>query len=148
MGALRSRIGLALVLLLGCNKPRAIAIEEAGPPRESWTIPHRVAGTWTGEGSVTWEAIVVHPGMSHADLLRLARLLHAEKPKTFFDLYDDDAEIPALIAAQGNDDALPKKWREAHAVGTVAGTVSSGEAGLEVRELELIEWKSFRTTKL
>ncbi|MGZ6096173.1 MAG: hypothetical protein ACXWUG_29295 [Polyangiales bacterium] len=146
MGALR--LALALVLLLGCRKQQVVAPEDAGPPRETWSIPHRVAGTWTGEGGVNWEAIVVHPGMSHADLLRLARLLHQTKPKTFFDVYDDDAELPALIAAQGNDDALPKKWREAHALGTVAGTVTVSDGGLEIREIQLFEWRSFRTTKL
>lgn len=142
------RVVCALVLIVGCSKPHPPAIEDSGPARASWSIPHRVAGTWKGEGGVEWEAIVVHPAMSHADLVRLAHVLHAEKPTTFFDVYDDDTELPSLIEAHGNDDALPKAWREAHAVGSIAGAVTTSDGGAVVRDLQLIEWKSLRTTKL
>jgi hypothetical protein len=142
-----------VLLVVGCERVRfRTNIDDSGvvseTGRDTWSIPHRVAGTWKGDAGVEWRAIVVRPKLPHADLVRLARALHHEFPEVFFDIYDDDAELPQLVEAHGNDDALSKTWREAHALGTVAGTVTTVDGGLEIRDVQLFEWRSFGSTKL
>lgn len=107
---------------------------------------HRVFGTFTREG-VEWRVLVIGK-LPHGELVRLARSLHREHPTTFFDLYDDDAELQKLIDAKGNDDVLSTDWREAHAVGTIAGTVGMQGGSVVVRDVQLYEWRTGTTTKL
>lgn len=109
---------------------------------------YRDLGHWTGAEGVEWHALVIAPETTHKDLMELARRLRYRAPTTFFDLYDDGAELPKLIAARGNDDALPEEWRQAHAVATIAGAVSTTEEAIDVSGVTLFEWRTGATTKL
>jgi NADPH:quinone reductase-like Zn-dependent oxidoreductase len=120
-------------------------VPNAPPPG---LVAHREAGRWKSAEGVDWRALVVPTSATHDDLVKLARWLRVESPSTFFDLYDDDAQIPALVAAAGNDDALPEAWRDAHAVATIAGTVGGTPQAPEVYDLQLFEWRTMQTTKL
>lgn len=106
----------------------------------------RTAGTWKRDG-VEWRAVVI-ANVPRAELRRLARSLHQGNPSVFFDIYDDDAELSRLVAANGDDDVLSTKWREEHAVGTIAGTVSTIEGKIVVKSVQLYEWKTQSTTPL
>jgi hypothetical protein len=149
-----ARLLLPFGLLLGCRD--ASRVTDAAPSQPSAEtgnlqslapIEHREAGKWVQkEGAIEWRAIVIPPRTTHADLLRLARSLHAQSPRVFFDLYDDDAELPKLVAAEGNDDALSKAWREAHAVGTLTAEVREADGSATVRHFQLVEWKTLETT--
>ncbi len=115
-------------------------------PAPSVGIGYREAGTWTSAEGVEWRAIVVPAGASHGALMRLAHRLHLDMPTTFFDVFDDDAELPKLIAAKGDDDALPHAWRETHEIATIAGTVGSQGGVVTVSGVKLFEWKTMETT--
>jgi hypothetical protein len=107
---------------------------------------HREFGSFTRDG-VEWRVLVIGK-LPHGELVRLAKTLHHEHPKMFFDLYDDDAELQKLIDARGDDDVLSTSWREAHAVGTIAGTVGRKDGVIVVRDVQLYEWRTGATTKL
>ncbi len=94
-----------------------------------------------------WRALVI-ANIPRAELKRLARSLHHAEPNVFFDLYDDDAELPKLVAARGDDDVLSTKWREAHAVGTIAGTVATVDGKVVVKNVQLYEWRTQQATPL
>lgn len=137
---------LVFVLLASCrkeatpeNKPTLDL--DARPPAD-----HRVAGSWTRDG-VEWRAVVIGK-LPRAELKRLAQRLHTENPKVFFDVYDDDAEIPKLVAAQGDDDVLTPAWRDAHAIGTIAGTVGVTAGQVVIKNVQLYEWKTGESTPL
>jgi hypothetical protein len=140
------RAVLLVLMLLSCrareNAPDAAPLDLDARP----LTQHRVAGTWKRDG-VQWRAIVIG-NVPRAELKRLAHALHAENPSVFFDIYDDDAELPKLVAANGDDDALSTKWREAHAIGTIAGTVSTIDGKVVVKNVQLYEWKTQTTTPL
>ncbi len=148
-----------LALVQACREQRespsaAQSVAPSPSPSSSFDLgalpppAHRVAGSWTAEEGVEWRAIVIAKDVPRADLRRLARTLHADHPRTFFDVYDDDYELPKLVAAKGNDDALTPTWREAHAVGTIAGTVGNVQGQLVVKNVTLYEWKTNTTTPL
>jgi hypothetical protein len=107
---------------------------------------YRVAGAWKRDG-VEWRALVI-ANIPRAELKRLAVSLHATEPNVFFDIYDDDAELPKLVAANGDDDSLSTDWREAHAIGTIAGTVATVDGKIVVKSVQLYEWKTQQTTPL
>jgi len=135
-----------MVLLLGCQRdPRP----DSKPTLDLDARPaadHRVAGTWTRDG-VEWRAIVIGK-LPRAELKRLAANLHATEPKVFFDIYDDDAEVAKLVAAKGDDDVLSAPWREAHAIGTIAGTVGMTNGQVVIKSVQLYEWKTGESTPL
>jgi hypothetical protein len=137
---------LAVLLLFGCRKE---PVPEAKPILEldaRAPADHRAAGSWTRDG-VEWRAVVIGK-LPRAELRRLAERLHSESPKVFFDLYDDDAELPKLVAAQGDDDVLTPAWREAHAIGTIAGTVGVTNGQVVIKNVQLYEWKTGESTPL
>lgn len=96
---------------------------------------------------VEWKAVVIGK-LPRAELKRLAERLHQSEPKVFFDLYDDDAELPKLVAAKGDDDVLSTAWREAHAIGTIAGTVGVTNGQVVIKSVQLYEWKTGESTPL
>jgi hypothetical protein len=143
-----------VVALLGCHEREQVVFDAAAAPKPSAVSPPapptwREAGRWTQkEGDVEWRAIVIAPNTPRSSLKRLARVLHTHYPTVFFDIYDDDAELGKLVAAKGDDDALPTEWREAHAVATIAGTVSVTDAGTTIASVQLYEWRTNTTTPL
>jgi hypothetical protein len=138
---------LVLVALLASCRSESSAADAAPLQLDARPIAqHRVFGTFRREG-VEWRVLVIGK-IPHGELLRLARTLHHDDPNVFFDLYDDDAELKKLIDAKGNDDVLSTDWREAHAVGTIAGTVAVENASVVVRDVQLYEWRTGSTTKL
>lgn len=140
------RFVLLAALLLSCRS-EASAPDAAPPKLDARPVAqHRVFGSFTREG-VEWRVLVIGR-IPHGELVRLARSLHREHPKVFFDLYDDDAELQKLVDAKGNDDVLSTPWREAHAVGTIAGTVGVENGDVVVRDVQLYEWRTGATTKL
>ena len=142
-------VTLLLGALLSMQACRAQSTASDAAPLDLDARPltaFRVAGTWKRDG-VEWRAIVI-ANVPRAELRRLSRSLHADNPTVFFDIYDDDAELPKLVAANGDDDSLSTKWREAHAVGTIAGTVSTMDGKIVVKSVQLYEWRTQSTTPL
>lgn len=136
---------LALLLCLGCQSRGAAA--DAAPAADAPPAAnHRVAGSWTRDG-VEWRAVVIGK-LPRAELRALAQDLHKSEPKVFFDLYDDDAELGKLVAARGDDDVLSAAWREAHAIGTIAGTVGVTNGQTVIKNVQLYEWKTGESTPL
>lgn len=126
---------------------KVVAEEPADEAPDASDEP-RLAGHWTGEYGVEWRAVVLPKGTRAGDVRRYAKRLHARFPLVFFDMYDDDEELPKLVAAHGNDDALPKAWRDAHAIGTIAGSVKPIDGGVAVGGFQLFEWRTLKTTPL
>jgi len=138
---------LLLVALLASCKEEKAAPDAAPLDLDARPVAqHRVFGTFTKD-SVEWRVLVIGK-LPRGELVRLARALHHEHPKVFFDLYDDDAELKKLLDAKGDDDVLPTAWREAHAVGTIAGSVAFEGGETKVRDVQLYEWRTGSTTKL
>jgi hypothetical protein len=138
---------VALLAVASCKQDKAAP--DAAPSLDLDARPvaqHRVFGTFTKDG-VEWRVLVIG-NIPHGELLRIARSLHQESPKVFFDLYDDDTHLKKLIEANGDDDVLPAAWREAHAVGTIAGSVAQKNGETIVRDVQLYEWRTGATTKL
>jgi len=149
---------VVLGLTLGCRggastqtdgAPPAPAAASSGNLQTLAPIDHKVVGTWTQKDSnIEWRAIAIPKNTTHADLMRLVRTLHAQSPRVFFDIYDDDAELAKLVAAEGNDDVLPKAWREAHAIGTLSGEVKMIDGKATIARFQLVEWHDLVTTPL
>ncbi len=137
----------AVALLASCRSEKTAAPDAAPLDLDARPVAQsRVFGKFTKEG-VEWRVVVVG-NLPHGELVRLARTLHHDNPTVFFDLYDDDGELAKLVAAQGNDDVLSTDWREAHAVGTIAGSVAEKDGAILVRDVQLYEWRTGATTKL
>lgn len=141
---MRALVVAALLLSCRADKPSDDAAPLSLDARP--VAQHRVFGSFTRDG-VEWQVLVIGR-IPHGELLRLARALHHEHPQRFFDLYDDDRELQKLLDARGDDDVLSTPWREAHAVGTIAGTVGVADGGVRVRDVQLYEWRTGATTRL
>jgi hypothetical protein len=138
---------LVLAFMLGGCRSRDAAPDAATLDLDARPVAqYRVAGAWKRDG-VEWRALVI-ANIPRAELKRLARSLHATEPNVFFDIYDDDAELPKLVAANGDDDVLSTSWRETHAIGTIAGTVATVDGKIVVKSVQLYEWKTQQTTPL
>lgn len=138
---------IVVALALGCSRaqeavPDAAPLDLAARPVSQF----KVAGTFRRDG-VEWRVLVI-ANIPRAELRRLARSLHVANPNVFFDIYDAEDELPKLLAANGDDDALSTPWREAHAVGTIAGTVGTADGKIVVKNVQLYEWKTGTSTPL
>jgi hypothetical protein len=141
-------LALILVLLGACQR-------EAPPPSEHAPEPsplpsYRLAATWKRDG-VEWHAIVVARELPPKELRRLARSLNAKDPRIFFDIYDDDARIAQLAAANGDETVMPddwQQWQDQHGVGKIAGMVSTEGGALSITDMRLYDWRDQSSWRL
>ena len=141
-------LALVVALLGACQRDAPPSSEHAPAPMP---LPsYRLAATWKRDG-VEWHAIVVSRELPPKELRRLARSLNAKEPRIFFDIYDDDARIAQLAAANGDETVLPddwQQWQDQHGVGKIAGAVSTEGGALSITDMRLYDWRDQSSWRL
>jgi hypothetical protein len=108
----------------GANTPATAPTEPSDQASKSkeqspYVTEVKALGEFTDGYGFLRKYVQIAPGLSDAQLIDLARRLHALEPKTWFWMLDDGAQAKQMMealprTAEGDFSGYPRKWVEQH----------------------------------